>query len=96
MFHVDVLKSIGERKWPYHQAFKKINYINEKGEKVEASEPNAYKLESFIFDAFETIPELKILRVKREAEFAPVKNATGVDSPETARELYLNYIKNKK
>lgn len=96
MFHVDVLKSIGERKLPYHQAFKKINYINEKGEKVEASEPNAYKFESFIFDAFETIPELKILRVKREEEFAPVKNATGVDSPETARELYLNYIKNKK
>ena len=96
MFHVNALKSIGERKLPYHQAFKKINYINEKGEKVEASEPNAYKFESFIFDAFETIPELKILRVKREEEFAPVKNATGVDSPETARELYLNYIKNKK
>ena len=96
MFHVNALKSIGERKLPYHQAFKKINYINEKGEKVEASEPNAYKFESFIFDAFETIPELKILRVKREEEFAPVKNATGVDSPETARELYLNYMRNKK
>ena len=27
-------------------------------------------------------------------EFAPVKNAAGVDSPETARELYTNFHKN--
>lgn len=91
MFHVNVLKSIGERKLPYHQALKKTNYIDENGKRIEPIEPNAYKFESFIFDAFETIPELKILRVKREEEFAPVKNATGVDSPETARLLYLNY-----
>ena len=40
---------------------------------------------------------MAILRVKREEEFAPVKNADekGVDCPKTARELYLNY-QNKK
>ena len=32
-----------------------------------------------------------IFRVKREEEFAPIKNATGVDSPETALKLYKNY-----
>ena len=95
MFHVDALKSIGEKNMPYHKALKKANYINEKGEEVKPTEPNALKFEKFIFDAFETIPELAILRVKREEEFAPVKNATGVDSPETAKNLYLNYIKNK-
>ena len=31
---------------------------------------------------------MAIMRVKREEEFAPVKNETGVDSPETARKLY--------
>ena len=36
-----------------------------------------------------------IMRVKREEEFAPVKNAEGVDSPETARELYRNFMANK-
>jgi len=43
------------------------------------------------FDAFERYDDITILRVKREEEFAPVKNATGVDSPETARELYKNF-----
>ena len=58
--------------------------------------PNAYKFEAFIFDAFERLDNMSIMRVKREEEFAPVKNAEGVDSPKTATELYLNYIKNKK
>ena len=31
---------------------------------------------------------MTIMRVKREDEFAPVKNRTGNDSPETAVKLY--------
>jgi UDP-N-acetylglucosamine/UDP-N-acetylgalactosamine diphosphorylase len=83
------------RKWaaeglPYHVAFKKTDYINEKGEKVLADKPNAYKFEAFIFDAFSYFDDIAILRVKREEEFAPVKNKEGEDSPKTALELYLN------
>ena len=59
-------------------------------------EPNAYKFEAFIFDAFERLNDMAIMRVRREEEFAPVKNAEGVDSPETAKNLYLDFIKNKK
>ena len=96
MFHIKALEQIGENKLPYHSAFKKAEYLNEKGQLVKPEAPNAYKFESFIFDAFERLDNMTIMRVKREEEFAPVKNADGVDSPQTARALYLNYMKTNK
>ena len=87
-FHLSALEQISANKLPYHVAFKKASYLNDKGEVVEPTEPNAYKFEAFLFDAFSTVDAMSILRVKREDEFAPVKNAEGVDSPETARALY--------
>lgn len=91
LFNIDVIKGIAEQKLPYHNAFKKCNYLDENGELVIASEPNAYKFESFIFDAFDRLDNMGILRYKREECFAPVKNAEGNDSPETARKLYKAY-----
>ncbi|MDO4475084.1 MAG: hypothetical protein Q4B75_10600 [Eubacteriales bacterium] len=41
-----------------------------------------------MFDAFESLEDMVIMRVKREDEFAPIKNKEGIDSPETARKLY--------
>lgn len=58
--------------------------------------PNAYKYEAFLFDAFEGLDSMVVLRVKREDEFAPVKNREGVDSPETARKLYTDFHKKEK
>ena len=95
LFHIDVLSNIEDSKMPYHAAFKKAAYVDENGKKIKPDSPNAYKFESFIFDAFSMIDEMGLLRVNREEEFAPVKNATGVDSPETARVLYENYWKKK-
>lgn len=87
-FHLSALEQISQNKLPYHVAFKKASYLNDKGEVIQPTEPNAYKFEAFLFDAFSTVDAMSILRVKREDEFAPVKNAEGVDSPETARALY--------
>lgn len=94
LFSVNAIDEISKNKLPYHSAFKKAKYINEKGELVVPEKPNAYKFEAFLFDAFESLSDMAIMRVKREEEFAPVKNAEGVDSPETARELYKNFHKN--
>ena len=73
----------------------KAKYIDNNGNIVVPEKPNAYKFESFIFDAFDMLDDMAILRVKREEEFAPVKNAEGTDSPETARKLYENFYNNK-
>ena len=91
MFNIKGIEKIGAEKLPYHIAFKKAPYMNENAEIVKPIEPNAYKFESFIFDAFEKLDNMTILRVKREEEFAPVKNAEGTDSPETAIKLYNAY-----
>lgn len=93
MFNMKRLEMISKNKLPYHVAKKKANYMNEKGEIITAKEPNAYKFESFIFDAFTSLDSMVIMRVKREEEFAPVKNAEGVDSPETATKLYKDFYK---
>ena len=58
--------------------------------------PNAYKFEKFLADAFNFFDDISILRGKREEDFAPIKNLTGVDTPETAKKLYENYWRKNK
>lgn len=91
LFHINTIEGIAKEELPYHSAFKKCDYLSESGEMVEATQPNAYKFETFIFDAFGRLENMGVLRGKREENFAPVKNAEGVDSPETARKLYMDY-----
>ena len=91
LFNINAVERMGTKPLPYHSAFKKATYIDKNGNKVVPDGPNAYKFEAFLFDAFGELDDMAILRVKREEEFAPVKNATGVDSPETARELYKKF-----
>ena len=88
LFNINAIERMGTNPLPYHSAFKKATYIDNNGNVIVPDSPNAYKFEAFLFDAFGELDEMVIMRVKREEEFAPVKNATGVDSPETARKLY--------
>lgn len=95
LFSINAIKKASTKDLEYHIAFKKADYINEKGELVNPLEPNAYKFEQFIFDSFKLFDNISILRGKREEDFAPVKNMSGEDSPETAKKLYENYWKTK-
>ncbi len=56
-----------------------------------AKKNNLYKFETFIFDGFKYLDDMLVMRVKREEEFAPIKNKEGIDSPETAKKIYENY-----
>ena len=93
LFNIDAIDEISKDKLPYHAAYKKCNYINNNGELIIVDKPNAYKFEAFLFDAFESLDKITVLRVRRKEEFAPIKNAEGKDSPETARELYNKFHK---
>ena len=95
LFWVDAVEWMGSTPLPYHVAYKKATYLDKDGKLVQPTSPNAYKFEAFLFDAFGEVDDMAILRVKREEEFAPVKNAdtAGVDCPKTARELYQKFMK---
>jgi len=88
----------------FHVAKKKIKYFDHKLKQIITPlENNGYKFELFITDAFLLCDADKfgVLEVKREEEFAPVKNAPGAseDSPDTARnlmsKLYQRWLKTK-
>ena len=95
LYSINALEKISRKTLPYHSAHKKASYLMENGKMFEATEPNAYKYEAFIFDGFNFFDNISILRGKREVDFAPIKNATGNDSPETAIKLYNDFHNNK-
>ena len=95
LFNIEAIKKLVSEELEYHVAFKKSAYLDKNGNIVKPNKENAYKFEQFIFDSFKMFDNIAILRGKREEDFAPVKNMTGEDSPETAKKLYENYWKNR-
>lgn len=91
LYTLDAIEKIANVELPYHSAHKKVDFMQEDGNMFFAKEPNGYKYEAFIFDGFELFDDITLYRGKREEDFAPVKNAEGVDSPETAVKLYNDF-----
>lgn len=93
LFNLEAVERMGATPLPYHSAFKKARFINKDGDLVVPDSPNSYKFEAFLFDAFSEVDDMAILRVKREEEFAPVKNSddAGVDCPSVARKMYEDF-----
>ena len=80
---VDFIKKISNIQLPYHNAYKRK--WNE----------DFIKRETLLFDAFKYAEKYKVIRVKREEEFAPIKNKEGKDSLDSAALLYLRYVRMK-
>lgn len=87
LFSVEELRRAFGGKMLLHLARKKIPCIDEKGREISPDAPNGLKYELFIFDQLHALPGCLPFEVRREREFAPVKNREGKDSVETAREL---------
>ncbi len=90
LLNIELLERIQNERLPYHKAIKKMDYIDTFGNMQSPSEPCLIKYETFIFDYFNKVDDVTVLRVDRKKEFAPVKNKAGQDSPETATKLYNN------
>ena len=87
LFRVNDLSAVADDKMPLHVVKKKIPYIDENGNAVKLTEPNGYKFEQLVLDMIHQLSTCLPYEVIREKEFAPIKNPTGIDSVESAREL---------
>ena len=79
----------GEGQLPFHRADKKIPTIDADGNPIKPEQPNGIKFELFVFDALPFARNPLVIETGREAEFAPVKNAEGLDSPHSVKEDQL-------
>jgi UDP-N-acetylglucosamine/UDP-N-acetylgalactosamine diphosphorylase len=74
---------------PFHRADKKIGTIDPSGAPIKPEKPNGVKFEMFVFDALPFANNPVVIETLRANDFSPVKNAEGVDSPQTSREDQL-------
>jgi len=71
---------------PFHRADKKIPTIDATGAAVKPAKANGVKFEMFVFDALPFAKNPLVIETRRADDFSPVKNAEGVDSPQTSRD----------
>lgn len=87
LFRIEDLEKIREKKLPLHIVEKKIPCLDEEGNKIKPETPNGYKFEQLVLDMIHELDSCLPFEVERNREFAPIKNKTGIDSVESAREL---------
>ena len=93
LFSVPFLERVttGADRLAYHLARKKVPYYDPvAGRTVTPATENALKFELFVFDALPLADRWLAVSCRREDEFAPLKNATGPDSPATVRAALLD------
>jgi UDP-N-acetylglucosamine/UDP-N-acetylgalactosamine diphosphorylase len=83
---IEEITSGGSLNLPFHVARKKLKAWR----KGTAAEIDGFKFEKFVFDSLPLARHSIVFEMRREEEFAPVKNLTGVDSVESSRKLMNN------
>ena len=94
LFRIDALEEATRTPLAYHIVEKKIPCIDAAGNSIRPQAPNGLKFERLTVDLIHLLDSCLPYEIVRNYEFAPVKNPTGVDSVESARELLeLNGVK---
>ena len=95
LFRLKEMDGIVRNEMPVHVVKKKVPYLAKSEESetgyvtVKPEEPNAFKFETLTLDFVRMMGSCLPFEVVRENEFAPIKNAMGVDSVESARKMLL-------
>ncbi len=79
-------------RFPWHCSHKKVAHIDAQGRKVEPKEPNAYKFETFVFDALIYAEGRQItMEIDVKTEYALSKQMDGPGGVNEARQLMHDY-----
>ncbi len=91
VFRREFLQRAAELSLPFHAARKSVPCLDERGDPLSPRQPNAIKLEQFIFDALPLADRAAVVEVERSSHFAPLKNRSGSpeESPEAVRQQLL-------
>ena len=87
LFSIKALEENMHNNLSTHVVKKKIECIDENGNAKKPETENGYKFETLVLDMIHDMDNCLAYEVVREKEFAPIKNKTGVDSVDTAKEL---------
>lgn len=87
LFRISQLEKTADEHIPVHIVKKKIETLDEKGNRFRPEKENGWKFETLAVDLIKPMESVLPFEVDREKEFAPIKNRTGTDSVESAREL---------
>ena len=87
LFNMEDLEKNLENNLTVHIVKKKIQHLDENGNKVKPETENGYKFETLVLDMIHMMDNCLAYEVVREKEFAPIKNKTGVDSVDSAKAL---------
>lgn len=78
--------------FPWHRAHKKVAHLDTNGALVEPDAPNAYKFETFVFDALRFINHEPVaLEITPPGEYTPIKSFEGDNSVLAARQSMANH-----
>ncbi len=78
--------------FPWHRAHKKVPHVDKAGQPVQPDAPNAYKFETFIFDALRWTQHRPIaLEIRARGEYTPTKQWDGPNSVVAARASMNEY-----
>ena len=87
LFSIKALEENMNNNLVTHVVKKKIECLDENGNAKKPETENGYKFETLVLDMIHDMDNCLAYEVVREKEFAPIKNKTGVDSVDTAKEL---------
>ena len=93
VFRAAFLERISQRAdaLPFHQARKKVRFLDARGVEQTPDQPNAIKFERFIFDLLPWARNAIVVEGRTAEVFAPVKNAEGAasDTPTATRHALM-------